>query len=93
MVGAADIGRKQALLEAREEERIDELGLPARELGEEGEHQPPAVQVLEEIVEADRLLDIELAGGLQPIVVRVDGMRELVAPPVKADDFGLEACR
>ena len=62
--GAADVGGQQPLLEAREEERVDQLGLAARELREEGEHQPALVQVLEQVVEADGLLDVQLAGWL-----------------------------
>jgi hypothetical protein len=64
-----------------------------RELGEEGEHQPSLVEVLEQVVEADRLLHVELPVGLQPVVVDVHGLRELLAPLVVAGDLGFEAVR
>ena len=73
--------RQQPLAEVGEEDRVDELGLAARELGDERDDELVLLQALEQLLH----LDVDLRVGevllLQPFVQRRDAGRQ-PAPPI-----------
>ena len=70
--GAADVRRQQALLEVGEEHGVDEFGLAARKLGEKCQRHAVVAQALDQIVDAQRLLDVGIAVGIEPGLVGLD---------------------
>ncbi len=77
---AAGGRRQQALPEIGKEDRIDELGLPARELGDEGDDELVLVQPLEQVLDFQVDLGVgELLVG-EPFMQAGNARREATTP-------------
>jgi hypothetical protein len=87
---AADVGRQQAAAVPGEQHGVDELGLAPRELGDEGERHAVAAQALDQVVDAQRLLDVGDAVGVEPRPVRLDAGDHVRAPAREVGDLLFE---
>ena len=90
---AARRRRQQPLAEVGEEDRVDELGLAARELGDERDDELVLVQALEQLLD----LEVDLRVGevllLQPLVQAGDARRQPAAPVAVGLESGREIAR
>ena len=84
--GASDIRRQDAALEIAEQHCVDQLGLAARELGDQRERHAVVLQALDQVVDAQRLLNIGDAVPVEPRLVGLDARDHVRAPLREARD-------
>ena len=85
--GAPGVGRQQALTVVGEEQGVDEFGLAARKLGDEGHHQLVLAQAGRGIGQPQGALGIDAVLAVEPVGVVGDRRRQPQAPFAVLGDF------
>ncbi len=80
--------RQDALPVARKEDRVDQLGLAARELGDEHDRDAIVAQALDHALDARADCGVGQVGRLEPVPVTTDTIDQLASPrPVGGDSL------